>query len=130
MVDERWRSEDFTQYLYKLQSYCAYRERCTLEVRRRMEHIAVPVHWRMELLRRLRMEGYVDDARFAEVFARSRFRYHRWGRRKIAMVLRQKEISRAFIRAALAQIDEGIAARRFSANALVRVPFRAQYRAL
>ena len=107
MVDDQLMQEDFARYLHRLQSYCAFRERCTQEVRQKMERMGVPDQWRVELLRRLRMEGYVDDARFAEVFARSRFRYHRWGRRKIALALRQKEISRALIRAALAEIDEG-----------------------
>ncbi len=106
MADEQLMHEDFTRFLHRLQSYCAYRERCTQEVMQKMERSGVPEQWRLELLRRLRMEGYVDDARYAEVFARSRFRYHRWGRRKIAAALRQKGISRALIRAALGEIDD------------------------
>lgn len=55
---------------------------------------------------RLMDEGFVDDARFAMLFARSKFNSRHWGRRRIEAELKMRHISRADMANALSEIDE------------------------
>jgi regulatory protein len=59
---------------------------------------------------RLRREGYVDDAGFAERFARRRLAHHGLGRARIRQGLRQRGVARdeteAGLASALGEVDE------------------------
>ena len=46
----------------------------------------------------------MDDDRFARIYAEDKFRFNRWGRQKIALMLRRKGIPSATVEAALAAI--------------------------
>jgi regulatory protein len=62
-------------------------------------------------LERLRRERYLDDAAFAERFARSRLAHHGHGRGLIRQGLRQRGVARAVseagLQSALGEVDEG-----------------------
>ncbi|MBK5270657.1 MAG: RecX family transcriptional regulator, partial [Bacteroidia bacterium] len=49
---------------------------------------------------------YLNEERFATLFARGRFRIKKWGRMKIKYELKQKQISDYCIKKALKQIGE------------------------
>jgi len=51
-------------------------------------------------------QKFVDDQRFARLFVREKFRLNRWGRVKIAHLLRQSGIGEEAIQNALTEIDE------------------------
>jgi regulatory protein len=94
-----------TEVLQKLRSFCAYRERAESEVVQKAKALGIhrdEIDKAMEILRR---EGFVDDQRFAEVFARSKCRQNKWGKFKIKAALIEKRIKAASIEIALTEID-------------------------
>lgn len=57
-------------------------------------------------LDQLKQEGFVDELRFAEVFALGKFRLKKWGKEKIRFELRRHRISAGIIEQALDCIDQ------------------------
>jgi regulatory protein len=90
--------------LAKLQSYCAYQERSRLEVRRRMAKYELAKEAEELLLNHLEEENFLNEERFAEVYARSKFNQKSWGPRKIRQALRQHELEESIIEQALKQL--------------------------
>ncbi|MDR1859924.1 MAG: RecX family transcriptional regulator [Bacteroidales bacterium] len=59
-------------------------------------------------LARLRTEGFIDDVRYTQSFVNDKFTFNKWGRIKIAFMLRQEKIPEAVVNAALEEIDEAV----------------------
>ena len=59
-----------------------------------------------ELLSELITENYLNEERFAILFAGGKFRIKQWGRIKIKYALKQKQVSEYCIKKALADINE------------------------
>jgi regulatory protein len=94
------------EVLQKLRSFCAYRERASSEVKLKASQLDVS-HAKINFfLKQLEQEGFLNDQRFAELFARSKFRQNHWGKYKIKAALFQKRISEPLIELALTELDE------------------------
>jgi len=91
--------------LVKLERYCAYQERCEADVRKKMAGMTISTSQREEIMRRLKEQSFVDDARFASLYVRSKMRENQWGRLKIRKGLYAKGVSPAIIDQAIAEID-------------------------
>lgn len=96
----------FTRAQQVMEQFCAYRDRCTSEVERRLRDFELPPEQQELILADLKELGYLDDARFAVAFVRGKFRIKKWGRLKIRAALQALRIPAEFIRQALAQIEE------------------------
>ena len=59
-----------------------------------------------ELLSELISENYLNEERFAILYAGGKFRIKQWGKVKIKYSLKQKQVSEYCIKKALAAIDE------------------------
>lgn len=89
----------------KMEHYCAYQERCHQEVRQKLTSMnmipeiidIVTVH--------LIENNYLNEERFAKTFARGKFRIKRWGRVRISMELKKKDVSKVNINGALLEIE-------------------------
>jgi regulatory protein len=94
------------QALVKIESWCAYQERCQAEVRDKL------VSWDLDpdvvenLIVHLITAGFLNEERFAFTYARGKFRIKKWGKRKIRMELRRKYVPEKIISAAVKGIDE------------------------
>lgn len=94
------------QALQQLKHFCGYRERCHEEVRERLKALGV---WRSdqdEIIATLIELDYLNEERFARVFAGGKFRVNHWGRNRIKYALMQKKVSAYCIRKGLAEIEE------------------------
>jgi len=95
------------QALRQLQHFCGYRERCHEEVKEKLRSLGI---WRADqdqIIASLIEGDYLNEERFARVFAGGKFRVNRWGRNRIRYALLQKKVSEYCIRKGLAEIDEG-----------------------
>lgn len=92
--------------LEKLRSYCAYQERSQQEVRDKLYSLGMNREEVEQGLTALITEGFVNEGRFAEAYARGKHRTKRWGRIKIRMGLKKHGVSDVCIRRALATLDE------------------------
>lgn len=92
--------------LIRCEELCARAERCEHELREKMRA------WRIDsrdidaIINSLTTRRFLDDSRFARAFVRDKYRFARWGRRRIAMALRQKRIDSDVIDEALEEINQ------------------------
>lgn len=94
------------QALRQLQYFCGYRERCHEEVLEKLRSLGI---WRAdqeEIMAKLIEGDYLNEERYARVYAGGKFRVNRWGRNKIRYALKQNKVSDYCIRKGLSEIDE------------------------
>ena len=89
----------------KIARYCAYRERAIKEVVNKLESLNIDQHHIDLLIEELIEEGYLDNNRFAKIYAGSKFRLKKWGKLKIKRELRLKEINEEDIQSGLSEIE-------------------------
>lgn len=122
-VDEQQRLLEADQ-LYIARSkalhYLAYRARSEQEVRRKLGQGGFSEGVVDEVIARLETLGYLDDAAYAEGYARRRFETGGYGPRRVRNDLMRRGVGRADIEAALAKVfdeeDDVIAAAREQAG--------------
>lgn len=90
----------------KAERYCIQAERCSSEVRKKLELWGAAEDTAIQIVEHLLRERFLDEERFAVAFARDKMRYNRWGRVKIRHALREKEVSGDQTLQALARLDE------------------------
>ena len=95
-----------TEIFNKAAAYCAAAERCCSEVQSKLTSWEVPDDLRSKVTARLLKENYVDESRYCRSFVNDKFRFNKWGRIKIAQMLRYKGIAPEVIGEQLLQIDE------------------------
>ena len=94
------------QALQKIKHYCGYQERCHAEVKEKLYSFGLwkkDVEW---LISELIEQDYLNEERFARLYAGGKFRMKQWGRIKIKYELKQKHISEFCIKKGLKEIDE------------------------
>ena len=92
--------------LQKAKQYCAFQERCHSEVKEKLYSFGMNKKEVDELLSELISENYLNEERFAILYAGGKFRIKQWGKVKIKYSLKQKQVSEYCIKKALAAIDE------------------------
>ena len=92
--------------LAKARRYCAIQERCHQEVRDKLYSWELHQEQVEQVIGQLISDGYLNEQRFAEHYAVSKFRQKGWGRVKIREILKFKKVSAPCITKALASIDD------------------------
>lgn len=90
----------------KLARFCAYRERTHAEAKSKALEIGLRMHEAEELLSQLISENFINERRFAQVYATDKFRLNKWGKIKILQGLQQKQLSERCIQYGLKEIDQ------------------------
>lgn len=103
MSKESFTLEEATR---KLESYCAYQDRCHKEVVKKLKDMGMIPLAIDTILSHLIKENYLNEERFARSFARGKFNIKKWGKRRIVAELKLREISKYNIQSALKEIDE------------------------
>lgn len=103
----REKEERLSKAFAKIMRYCAYRERCRSEVREKMGKIGLISEDAKVLLTRLEEEGFINEERYACMFALGKFRLKKWGKVKIRAALQGKKITETDIERGLQEIDAG-----------------------
>ncbi len=95
----------FKEAIQKLEKYCAYQERCQLEVMNKLKTMGINSTEAAEICLHLVQNNFLNEERFALAFAGGKFRQKQWGLKKIEMGLKAKKISSYCIEKALQSID-------------------------
>lgn len=90
----------------KLLKWCAYRERCTFEVKEKCHRAGIDEKQTQIYIERLIADGYVDDKRFARLYAHSHASIKKWGKKKIEAELKKRQIDVLWIAEALESIED------------------------
>jgi len=101
--------------LTRARRYCAFQERSHQELRDKLYGWGLHRRDVEAVIAAMIAEGYLNEERFAVAFAGGRFRLKAWGRVRIRLALRQKQVSESCIHTALAAIDDGEYRRRLEA---------------
>ena len=97
---------DSGMVLQKIQNFCSYQERCIRDTERKLKDWTVQKKLIPLIINQLQEEGYINEERFAKVYAGGKFRVNKWGRQKIGFELKLKGIPEAMIQIGLEEIDE------------------------
>lgn len=105
-MQRKGKSLTVEQAKQKALRYCAYQERSHQEVKNKLYELGLNSSDADELLTYLITEGFLNEERYAKLFAGGKFRIKHWGRIKIVHALESKGLSRNCIRIGLKEIDE------------------------
>ncbi len=89
----------------KLEHYCAYQERCYKEVNSKLRELNMIPAAADVIIIHLIEHNFLNETRYAESFARGKFRIKKWGKQRITRELKFKQISNYNIKKGLAQIS-------------------------
>jgi regulatory protein len=95
-----------SQALLKVANYCAYQERCHSEVLEKLSEWGIWGIDAQEILLTLIEQNYLNEERFAIAFAGGKFRVKHWGKVKIKLELKQRDISEYCLNKALNEISD------------------------
>ena len=90
----------------KISKYCAYQERSQAEVRDKLYSLNIYGDDAEEIISELITENFINEQRFADIYAGSKFRLKKWGKIKIKNHLIEKKVSERCIREALEKLEE------------------------
>jgi len=97
--------QEYTEAFEKLKSYCAYQERCESEVLNKLNKTFLSQPEKEKLIGELKTQNFLDNVRFAEAFTSGKFKIKGWGKQKIRVGLKAKQLSEELINNALDKLD-------------------------
>lgn len=89
----------------KLATYCAYQDRCQWEVDRKLKEFYLIPEAIDQIIIYLIQNKFLNEERFAKSYARGKFYQKNWGRNKIKMELKKRQIPGKLIETGMKEID-------------------------
>ncbi|MFK5981288.1 MAG: regulatory protein RecX [Flavobacteriaceae bacterium] len=90
----------------RLESYCAYQERCHKEVQQKLWEMKMIPEAQEIIILHLLKHNFLNESRFAQAFARGKFNHKKWGKIRIVRELKTRDISKYNIDLGLKEISE------------------------
>ncbi len=90
----------------KLEHYCAYQERCHMDVVLKIKQLGIKKPEGDILIVHLIQNNFLNEERFARSFTRGKHRIKSWGKTRIINELKARAISQPNIKLALTEITE------------------------
>ena len=89
-----------------IEHYCAYQERCHKEVINKLKNLGIIQNAIDIIVADLIQNNYLNETRFAQSFARGKFRIKKWGKVKIRRELNKRDISEFNIKMGMKEISD------------------------
>jgi regulatory protein len=109
--------------LLKLRNYCSYQERCHQEVRQKLIGMRMIPEAIDKIIVHLLDHNFLNEERFAKTYVSGKFRIKKWGRRRIILELKKRDIGKYNINQAINEINECDYIEMFNALAEKRLPY-------
>ncbi|MFD2551335.1 regulatory protein RecX [Bizionia sediminis] len=90
----------------KLESYCAYQERCHQEVSNKLLAMRMIPEAVDVVIVHLLEHDFLNETRFAQSYVHGKFNIKKWGKQRLRLELKKRAISKYNIDVALKQISE------------------------
>lgn len=90
----------------RMEHYCAYQERCHKEVNRKLYDMKMIPEARDQIIVHLLQHNFLNEERFAKAYVRGKFRIKKWGKQRLQLELKRKDISKTIIKNALTEIND------------------------
>lgn len=97
---------DANKALNIVAAQCSKKEYCSADIHQKLLRWELNEKETAAIMDFLVKNHFVDDERFAEAYVRDKARFNRWGRLKIARMLRMKQIPDSIVERALALLPE------------------------
>ncbi|WP_055411345.1 regulatory protein RecX [Nonlabens sp. YIK11] len=89
-----------------VERFCAYQERCHQDVERKLKKMGMIQDAIDQIIPHLLQHNFLNETRFAKVFAGGKFRIKKWGRVRIVRELKMRGLNKKTIDIGLAEIPE------------------------
>lgn len=90
----------------KLEHYCAYQERCHKEVMQKLRDMKMIPEAIDVIIVHLIQHNFLNEERFAKAYVRGKFKVKKWGKRRLTLELKKKDISKININKAVTEIED------------------------
>ncbi|WP_091422294.1 regulatory protein RecX [Formosa sp. Hel1_31_208] len=90
----------------RLERYCAYQERCHKEVTQKLYEMHMIPEAQDQIIVYLLQHNFLNEERFSKAFVRGKFRIKKWGKQRLQLELKRKNINKTLISIALKEIDD------------------------
>lgn len=100
------KSYTLEEAMRRMERYCSYQERCHKEVRQKLYEMRMIPESCDVIISHLIEHNFLNEGRFAQTFARGKFRTKSWGKIRIIRELKQRDISKYNIDLALKEISD------------------------
>lgn len=98
----------------KMEYYCSYQDRCYKEVEVKLKSFHLIPEAKKQIMIFLIENNYINEERFAKSFVRGKHNYKKWGKKRINIELKAREISSKNIELALQEIPEELYIQNFN----------------
>lgn len=88
-----------------MEYYCAYQERCHAEIKEKLYSFQVTPDEKDQIIVHLLDHNYLNEERFASVYTQSKLHQKKWGKKRITLELKAKQISSFLITKSIREID-------------------------
>lgn len=89
-----------------LENYCVYQERCHQDVYRKLQSMRMIPDAIDLIIVHLIEHNFLNETRFAKAFVTGKFRIKKWGKKRIEMELKRRDISNYNIKEAFKEISD------------------------
>ncbi|WP_109680756.1 regulatory protein RecX [Xanthomarina spongicola] len=89
-----------------LENYCVYQERCHKEVVQKLRNMRMIPEAIDLVVVHLLEHNFLNETRFAKSYVRGKFRVKKWGRKRLELELKKREISKFNIKEAFKEIPD------------------------
>ena len=117
-----YKSYTIKEALAKLQKYCAYQDRCHKEVEQKLKQMRMIPEAVESIIVDLIQDNHLNEERFAKAYVRGKFSIKKWGKVRLTLELKQRQISKYLIKTALTEIDPDDYLQTFHALAEKKAP--------
>jgi regulatory protein len=93
------------EVIQKMEYYCAYQERCHSEVKEKLYSFQVTPDEKDQIIVHLLDNNYLNEERFASIYTQSKLHQKKWGKKRIILELKAKQISSFLITKSIHEID-------------------------
>lgn len=92
--------------LAKMSMLCAESEKCKCDIAEKLKQHGLSSEDIDSILTYLETERFIDEARYSKFFAKDKYKFAKWGRKKIEYALKMKRIPSDYIKDALEEIPD------------------------
>ncbi|MDR2853861.1 MAG: recombination regulator RecX [Prevotellaceae bacterium] len=94
------------ELLFKASAYCSLSEHCIFEVSEKLTARGATNKDLQKIIAYLLENNFLNEQRYTDAYVRDKFRFNKWGKRKIALMLSAKNIDKEVINNSLSLIDD------------------------
>lgn len=97
---------DKSKALTKCMQLCSRKEYCISEIEQKLKTWELADFDSQEIIDQLIADKFIDEERYVRAFVNDKFKFNRWGRKKISYILSQKGVPGYLINQGLDLINE------------------------